>query len=242
MTRKNRDKRAARARQRTHAETYLQALATIRDDARNEPIVAGEDDPVMVPWQCGESPSRCQTQWHLSQWITVPEPLVDSYLDGDWELADVADVPTWSDVDAAWQSYAEHVVVTGDDPLGEFTVTDSDDVTQCWTFLVGDCDGGITLRDAHVTGEPPWDGPLPQVVRDFLLLRDDGTLDVEWANTRDMAVGLTTIPSGDADVRVDAVGDGVLTGRFSVTVRRPRDPEAVRDERRRAAASTRTAT
>jgi hypothetical protein len=97
VTRKNKSKHATRQRQHITGEPYLKALAAIRgdqpDDGDGTTISAGELDPVLMPWRCGDEPPQCPVGWHLQQWVTVPEILVDRYFDGDWDPADPDDVP-----------------------------------------------------------------------------------------------------------------------------------------------------
>jgi hypothetical protein len=249
VTRKNTSKGAARQRQRTTGETYLKALAVVRggqpdadqrdsgqrdSDDEMRRVSAPDGDPVMLPWCCGDEPPQCPVGWHLQQWVTMPEILVDHYLDGDWEPADPDDVPTWEEVDGAWEEYYSYVAATGLDPLGEMGVDTTETLVERWAFAVIDTAAGVTLEGAGVDDGSGWVTELPEDVRDYFFLRDDQTMDVPWPTTDDMRQALSASPHSDG-LQVADGGQGRLVGTFTRTHKVPLDEALVADERRKLA-------
>jgi hypothetical protein len=237
VTRKNRAKQAARRRQDATGEPYLRALAAVRADESSGTsgagrVVSTDDDPLVMPWCCGDEPPQCPVGWHLEQWVTVPETLVDRYCDGDWEEVDGDTAPTWDELADAWRSYYEYVESAGLDPLGEMNVAESDTRRERWTFAVVDTSDGIALEGARIADSPEEPDVLPLDVRAYLQVLDDGAMDLPWATTAEMAAAIATQPSSGDELTVDDAEAGRLTGTFTLTRTAPRDVSVVQHERR----------
>ena len=135
--------------------------------------VKGYADIIMsIPWQCGES--DCKAQWHMSNYWTNSGVdtgyTVDSYADGDHESIDESDLPSDVDYAKAWRAYHEHVLATGQDPLGEFVVKPARKVRERWEFRFNNSILGYVLIAARRAGKRVDARDLPAHVVEYLNL------------------------------------------------------------------------
>lgn len=75
-----------------------------------------------IPWHCGDS--GCPVGWHqASYWVCANGSYsTDTYADGDHESCELSDIPSYEEIESAWDEYRQYVQTTGKDPLSEYHV------------------------------------------------------------------------------------------------------------------------
>jgi hypothetical protein len=180
-----------------------------------------DDIMFSVPEACGDN--DCPVGWHIAHYWCYDDgtySVCDS--DGDHDGVDEADLPTTAQYDAAWQGYYRHVVETGQDPLGEFSVRRERKVREAWRVkLHRSILGLIAERVWRLDQDFGSSDPLPAHVAEYLTIR------------KTAGMGLNIVDADEDTSKQLTGGKPQRTLKFSCAV--PRDPEEVCRELKAAA-------
>jgi hypothetical protein len=125
------------------------------------------DDIILaIPWSCDDK--DCPSQWHLGNYWAYGDGTYsyDAYSDGDHEDVDRDEVPEYEEVSKAWREYMQHVVATGEDPLGEIMLP-SREIKERWTFRYRRSILGIVMMAKRNRGEWMSGKQAPPHVREY---------------------------------------------------------------------------
>ncbi len=188
------------------------------------------EEPVRLPWRCDDK--DCHYGWHVMQYEyddnfpatdeAVPQPvLIDAYADGNWEPTDDS-MPTYEEVERAWTDYCREVAQSGEDPLGEIMVAREIEQVQEWQAKVRDSLLGVLVTQCKRNHRYFHPANTPKEVKEYLEL-------VELPARRFVIGPAAEIKSLD-DLRVHTTINrwGYIT--FTVTVKKPRNPNTIRRE------------
>lgn len=172
-------------------------------------------------WTCGDK--DCAAQWHQRNFWAYSDGSfsVDEYGDGDHEDCDESDLPTNDEINASWREYAQHVVQTGQDPLGNYYVRSQRTERQAWAFRFGPSIVGPVLLQARRGRRVVPASELPEHVRQYLGLHQDGKRMEGFGSWDEFAAAL----------------GGLAPGRWhcdTLEHKTPRNPEAIARELRAA--------
>ena len=147
-------------------------------------------------WACGDK--DCRAQWHQRNFWAYRDGTfsVDEYGDGDHEDCDESDLPTCEEIDASWNEYAQHVAATGEDPLGNYFVRRARTDRQAWAFRFGPSTIGPVLIQARRGRNVVPASELPQHVREYLDLHQDGRRVQGFESWDDFAAALGGLKPG----------------------------------------------
>lgn len=122
-----------------------------------------EDIICSCPYYCDD----CE-KWHvLHYWAYDDGTYSQCDSDGNHDPCEEDEVPTYKECDDAWYQYAKHVLETGDDNLGEYTIHNEREVT--FVAVLADAADGIVVEEIR-NGDRRYHDPsrAPKPAREYL--------------------------------------------------------------------------
>ena len=172
--------------------------------------------------------------WHeATVWFHDDGYTIDSFSDGDHEHLEKEDLLSPDQIADCWRKYHQHVLDTGEDPIGCFFVRTTLTYKERWEFKFSKSLAGIRVIKSRRTGKIYTPEELPDHVREYLLLTRSQS--GRWTNITE------AVEPSEQDSFEEITGQKLGPWCF-ITIERtaPRSPRAIaRDLRKKAKYSLR---
>lgn len=139
-----------------------------------------------VPWQDHD---KGQVWWSMANYWTTDDGgyTVDYCADGDHEPIEPDDIPGADEIARAWSAYHSYCAMTGTDPLGEYFIRTTCRTVERWQVYFVRSIAGLCIQKVRRAGRDYLVSELPKSIKDYLLIRNNGTSNNTEADYDDIA-------------------------------------------------------